>query len=95
MKKLIIPALKRFQILLLAVSVFVVLTVVFIPAFQKKQSLVFKQKDLQSEITGVKDEIESLKKRELAIRQDPLYLEKLAREKLGYSRPNEIIYHFD
>ena len=58
-------------------------------------ALLQKREDLLSKISEMEKEIEELRKREIALQSNPHYVEKLARNKLGYSKPNEIIYKFE
>jgi cell division protein FtsB len=89
------PILKRFQILLIAVFVLAVLLIAFIPKIQERSRLVEKHEELLEKIERIEQEIAALRENELAVQNDPYYLEKLARDKLGFSGPDEIIYQFD
>ena len=48
--------------------------------------------DLARQVAALKAENESLLAEIAALKSDPLVIEKLAREKLGYARPGEVIY---
>lgn len=52
-------------------------------------------KALQQEINSLGKENERLKKEVEALKNDPHYIEKLAREKLGLSKEGEIIYQYE
>ena len=54
-----------------------------------------KKIEIELEIQLKQMEIKQLRNREILVQTDPFYLEKLARDKLGYAKPNEIIYKFD
>ena len=54
---------------------------------QKKKTLQLRHKQLQAEVLQLEDQKNLLQ-------NDPYYIEKLAREKFGYSRPDEKVYRF-
>ena len=87
--------LKRVQILLTLVFIVTLLTIIFLPKINQRMKLAMENKDLQKKIEAIEKEIEELRKKEAAIQSNPHYLEKLARNKLGFSAPDEIIYKFD
>ena len=76
--------------LLFAVA-FVVL-VAFVPTFSRVQDL--KQRDLeyQRHINELEREHAKLKKEKRLLEDDPVYLEKVAREKMGLIREGEVVY---
>lgn len=73
----------------------VAIGVVFYPKIKERETLLKKHQELQSKISQITSELDQFKKREIAIQTNPNYLEKLARNKLGYSKADEIIYKFD
>ena len=50
--------------------------------------------DLKREVEQITAANADLKRQIHALRTDPYVIEKLAREKLGYTRPGELIYIF-
>ena len=50
--------------------------------------------DLQAEVDKVKADNAGLLTEITALKKDPYAIEKLAREKLGYAQPGEVIYLF-
>ena len=54
---------------------------------QKKETLQIRYKQLQAEVLQLKQETNLLQ-------NDPFYIEKIAREKYGLSRPDEKVYRF-
>ena len=54
---------------------------------QKKEALQIRYKQLQAEALQLKQETSLLQ-------NDPFYIEKIAREKYGLSRPDEKVYRF-
>jgi cell division protein FtsB len=49
--------------------------------------------ELEKEITRLEDANENLRSKIKAIKEDPFYIEKIARDDLGLTKPGEIIYH--
>lgn len=49
---------------------------------------------LAGEVQGMAARNEALRREIAGLRTDPYIIEKLAREKLGYARPGEVIYLF-
>ncbi len=86
---------KRIQILLTILLVVGGITVLYVPKIKERKALIQKRLILEQEITLKHEEIDTLRKQEYAIQNDPLYLERLARNKLGYSKSDEIIYKFE
>jgi len=50
---------------------------------------------LDSEITGLEKQNTELKKQVNALKNDPYYIEKSAREEYGLARKNELIFQFE
>ena len=70
----------------------VVLLLVFLPSYQKMQDL--KQKNREYELKMqelVRDNIRLSEERKL-LQDDPAYLEKVARERMGLIKEGEVIY---
>ena len=87
--------LKRVQLFSILIISVAVITILFFPKIKERISLINKQRLLQEKISSVEADIETIRKKEIALKSNPLYIEKLARNKLGYSKPDEIIYKFD
>ncbi|MGD2278893.1 MAG: septum formation initiator family protein [Candidatus Omnitrophota bacterium] len=70
----------------------VLLCVVYLPGFFKLRDLRKENKDLQKRITLLEEHNEVLKEEIASMQEDPGYVEKKAREKLGVLKKGEIIY---
>ncbi len=86
------PILKRVRTLLVIGLTIIGLLMLFLPKLKLKVELLEKQSDLKQNISNSEKEIESLRIREANLNNNPHYLEKLARNKLGYLSPDEVIY---
>jgi len=66
------------------------LAVIFLPGYTKLQELKDKNYDLETRIKGLKIENALLDQELKRIESDPIYQEKVAREKMGVVRKGEI-----
>ena len=76
---------------LLFIFAFVVL-ISFLPTFSRLQDV--KQKDLEykERIAALENEHARLQEERRKLETDPVYLEKVAREKMGLIREGEVVY---
>ncbi|HSV44119.1 MAG TPA: septum formation initiator family protein [Candidatus Bathyarchaeia archaeon] len=72
-----------------------VLFLAFLPSYQKMQDLAQKNMDYQQQIYELVDENRRLEEEKRLLKDDPDYLEKVAREKMGLIREGEVIYKID
>ncbi len=86
------PILKRVRTLLVIGLTIIGLLMLFVPKLKQKADLLEKHTNLKKNISNSEKEIESLRTREANLNNNPHYLEKLARNKLGYLSPDEVIY---
>lgn len=70
----------------------ILLGIIFIPGYLKIRRLSRKNQDLKSQIEEIKQANRKLKEDQQKLINDPLYLEKVAREKLGVVRKGEVVY---
>ena len=65
---------------------------IFLPTFARMQDV--KQKDLeyQTRISDLEQENIQLKEERRLLEEDPVYLERVAREKMGLIRAGEVVY---
>ena len=66
---------------------------IFLPAFSKWQDQKQKDREYQAKIEALEDEHQKLLEEKRLLEEDPDYLEKVAREKMGLIREGEVIYH--
>ena len=64
----------------------------FFPAYSKVQKLKAKDKALFEQVQRLKIENERLTQENLMLKDDPVYIEEVAREKLKVARENEIVF---
>ncbi len=73
-------------------AVGIIVMVVFLPAFSNWQDVKQKDAEYQKRITELVEENARLKEEKRLLEEDPDYLEKVAREKMGLIREGEVIY---
>ena len=66
---------------------------IFLPSFSKWQDVKQKDREYQAKIDMLEEEHQKLLEEKRLLEEDPDYLEKVAREKMGLIREGEVIYH--
>ena len=77
--------------LIFLIAVFFALLAIFLPGFSRLQELKEENRSLEERIEVLIKVNESLKKEKENLETDPVYAEKIAREKLGMAKKGEII----
>ena len=85
----------RLNTLLIITVALVVLVILYYPKYKKMHQLDLNERNLDQEIASKNEQVMDLKERQRALIHDKESLEKIARDKLGYSNSGEIIYKFD
>lgn len=70
----------------------IVLLVIFLPGFSRMQELRQENRELEEKIAKIKKENQSLQNENVRLQNDMLYIEKVAREKMGITKKGETIY---
>jgi len=52
------------------------------------------RKSLTDQVVALQEENDDLRKEIRGLREDPFFIEEVAREELDLVRPNEVVYHF-
>ena len=66
---------------------------VFLPSFSKWQDVKQRDREYQAKIKDLQESHQNLLEEKWLLEEDPDYLEKVAREKMGLIREGEVIYH--
>ena len=74
------------------IGLIVILVIIFLPVYSKLQELRFENTELDKKIKRLEQENIALKHEKEKIDKDPVYLESVAREKIGVVRKGEIVY---
>ena len=78
----------------LAILVVVAVVAMFVPQIKQYNELHRKESALQDEIRLEEEIIKHLKDQQERLEKDPRFVEKLAREELGYAKPGETVFRF-
>ncbi|MFO8053528.1 MAG: septum formation initiator family protein [Candidatus Omnitrophota bacterium] len=90
-KLLNIKRAKLLKILFLAVAVFVLGMVIYFPDYSKLKNLKKENKKLIKKIDNLKKEIIDYEAKNKKLKENSYFYEKIAREKLGVAREDEIV----
>ncbi|MBN2189970.1 MAG: septum formation initiator family protein [Candidatus Aureabacteria bacterium] len=85
------------SILISIVFIVIVLlaVILLVPKWIGRGSLIKQEKGLEEAVEALEDKNLKLKQEKDALENDPVYLEKIARDELGLKRADEIIYKFE
>ncbi len=75
---------------LFIIAIFVL--IVFLPSYTKMQDLKQKNAKYDRQVEFLKAKKLTLKEERRLLKEDPVYLEKVAREKMGLIREGEVVY---
>ncbi len=78
----------------LAILVVIAVIAMFIPQIRQYNELHRREAAIQEEIRLEEEIIKHLKDRQEKLRTDPRFVEKIAREELGYAKPGETVFRF-
>ena len=70
----------------------IVFFIIFLPSYTKIQDLKQRNIELEQEIKRLQTQQEKLKRERRLLFEDPVYSEKIAREKMGIAKEGEVIY---
>lgn len=80
------------KVIVLSIFGLILLGAIFIPGYLKIRRLVKDNRELEKQIEEIKQVNRRLGEEQRRLENDPVYLEKVAREKLGVAKKGEIIY---
>ena len=70
----------------------IIVFLLFLPSYTKMQDLRQKNSELAKELLELKRQNRDLRREKKLLDNDPVYLEKVAREKMGLIREGEVVY---
>ena len=80
-------------ILIVALVVAIVLRL-FLPLIQRQKELRAKVEEVRLDIQREAEQLRMLKLKQEKLQEDPRFIEKIAREDLGYAKPGETVFRF-
>ena len=70
----------------------IIISILFFPAYSKIQKLKLRDKALSQKVEKLKQDNEKLAQENELLKNDLVYIEEVAREKLKVARENEVIF---
>ena len=85
-----------YRVFLVAAALLVVVILVrfFMPKYQEEQRLRARLEEARQDVRRTAETLRLLKLNQERLREDPRYVEKVAREDLGLSKPGETVFRF-
>ena len=85
-----------YRVFLIAAAALVVVIVVrfFRPKFQEERRLRDRLEEARQDVRRTAETLRELKLKQERLREDPRYVEKIAREDLGLAKPGETVFRF-
>ena len=80
---------------LVAIAILLAIGMTYLPLIQENEQMRRRIDTLDAELEKQKQESRQLQSEFEALRNDPKTVERLAREKLGYAKPDDTVIHFD
>jgi len=78
---------------IVALTVGIVLRL-FLPLLDRQKELRAKEAALREDIQTEAEQLRMLKLKQEKLQEDPRFIEKIAREDLGYAKPGETVFRF-
>ena len=85
-----------YRVFLIAAAAPVVVIVVrfFMPKFQEERRLRDRLEEARQDVRRTAETLRELKLKQERLREDPRYVEKIAREDIGLAKPGETVFRF-
>ncbi len=83
---------KKNRIIISSVLLLILLGIIFIPGYLKIRRLSRENRELERQIKEIEQANIGFQAEQQKLLNDPLYLEKVAREKLGVAKKGEVVY---
>ncbi len=80
---------------LIAIAALLLIVMAYLPEIKKNQNMRKELDRLETELAQQKQVSDQLQMQLNALRNDPKTVERLAREKLGYAKPDETVVRFE
>jgi cell division protein FtsB len=82
-------------VVLIAIAALLLIVMAYLPEIQKNQRMRKELDRLETDLAQQKQTSDQLQMQLNALRDDPQTIERLAREKLGYAKPDETVVRFE
>lgn len=88
---------KFIQRICLIASVLLLILIVlklFLPLIEQQKELRAREDEVRQDIQREAEQLRMLKMKQEKLQEDPRFIEKIAREDLGYAKPGETVFRF-
>ncbi len=84
-----------FLLTLLLLTISISLAAVFLQTYREYKAFKVRESEYMARLEQTRRELTAKEEYLRLILTDPRFLERVVREKLGYARPDEMIFHFE
>jgi cell division protein FtsB len=85
---------QRICLILILVLVAGIVASFFLPLIRRQKELRARSEELRQDIQREAEYLRVLKQKQEKLQADPRFIEKIAREDLGYAKPGETVFRF-
>jgi len=81
-------------ILIVLFAIMIIVLRFFVPKAQEVKTMSAREAELRLDIQHEAEQLRMLKLKQEKLQEDPRFIEKIAREDLGYAKPGETVFRF-
>jgi cell division protein DivIC len=85
---------QRISLILIVGLVIGIVVHLFLPLMARQKELRAREAELRLDIQKEAEALRMLRLQQEKLQEDPRFIEKIAREKLGYAKPGETVFRF-
>jgi len=85
---------QRICLILIVVLIIGIVIRLFLPVLQRQRELRAREAEVELNIQQEAEQLRLLKWKQGKLQEDPTFIEKTAREELGYAKPGETVFRF-
>ncbi len=85
---------QRISLILIVGLVIGIVVHLFLPLIGRQKELRAREAELRLDIQKEAEALRMLRLQQEKLQEDPRFIEKIAREKLGYAKPGETVFRF-
>ena len=85
---------QRICLIAIVVLLAVIVWKLFLPQIERQKEMRAQEAEVRKDIQREAEELRVLKLKQEKLQEDPRFIEKIAREDLGYAKPGETVFRF-
>lgn len=85
---------QRICLIAIVVLLAVIVWKLFLPQIERQKEMRAQETEVRKDIQREAEELRVLKLKQEKLQEDPRFIEKIAREDLGYAKPGETVFRF-